>query len=401
MRIPQIIDTLRIVGSRLIRLDFNGIRRLGRINSLFDEDKIVWNFSHMHDLVDTLPLVPDPNSESELPDQTSAIPERYEYGGTTKTLAQHKQDRSVTAFVVIKDGVIRHEDYRLGTKKSDVHVSWSMSKSVTSLLLGALMDKGLVPSNVLEYELSQYVPSLKGSAYEGVTTLQVLQMSSGVAFNEDYLDYHSDINRMGRILGVGGSMDAFAGTLKRQWLPGTFMHYVSVDTHVIGMMMRALTGSAMSDLLQEHILGPLGLEFKGYCLTDQSGEPFILGGLNLSTRDYARIALMVLNKGECSGRRIVSREWIERSTSPSAPPPDPVTATTPDGTLGYGLQWWTPPSAQEGECFGIGIYSQFMYINAKHQVVIAQNAADLDFRRGEGAVAQETLAMFRQIAEQL
>tara|TARA_R110002124_G_scaffold9271_2_gene47627 strand:+ start:2843 stop:4048 length:1206 start_codon:yes stop_codon:yes gene_type:complete len=401
MDIAQITDTIGALGGRLIRLDFKGLSRLMKINTLFDQDKIVWNFTHMDQLVETTVLKCASDAPTALPHRPRELIDSYTFQGRETTLNDYKRDRNVTAFLVIKDGEIAAEEYLHGTTADDLRVSWSMAKSVVSLLLGALMDKGLVPSDALEYQLAEYVPSLRGSGYDGATLRNVLQMSSGVRFNEDYLDYHSDINRMGRLLAIGGSMDDFAAALGKRWEPGTYMHYVSVDTHVIGMMIRALTGAEIGALTIEHIFSPMGLEHDAVFITDSMHEPFILGGLNMSTRDYARIGLMVLNKGMVGDVRVVSQEWLQTSMAKSAPPPSPEKAATPEGWMGYGMQWWIPGDAIGGEVYGIGIYGQYLYLNPKHNVVIAQNGGDVNFKEGDGIIEQECLAMFRQIAQNL
>jgi CubicO group peptidase (beta-lactamase class C family) len=401
MDIAQITDTIGAIGGRLIRLDFKGISRLTKINTLFDGDKIVWNFTNMDQLAETVTLKCASPAPTMIPHVPRKLITEYEFQGKVTTLADYKVDRNVTAFLVIKDGEIATEEYMHGTGEHDLRVSWSMAKSVISLLLGALMDKGLVPADALDYQIAEHVPMLRGTGYDGVTLENILLMSSGVAFNEDYLDYHSDINRMGRVLAIGGSMDEFAASLGKRWTPGTYMHYVSVDTHVIGMMIRAITGSEIGPLTVEHVFKPLGLEHDPYFLTDSLGEPFILGGLNMTTRDYARIGMMVLNKGMVGATRVVSEEWLALSMAASAPPPSPEKAPTPEGWMKYGMQWWIPGDAIGGEVYGIGIYGQYLYLNPKYNVVIAQNGGDLGFKDGDGIIEQECLAMFRQIAQNL
>nr|WP_321507123.1 serine hydrolase [uncultured Celeribacter sp.] len=401
MQLSAALDTIKIIGTRLIRLDFKGIQRLSRVNTLFHPDKIVWNFSHLDQLFHALPFDMPSATPAPLPVATGPIPTKFSPAAQNPDLDSYLRDRNVTAFLVLKDGAIRHEQYLQNTAPEDPHISWSMSKSVTALLLGILIDKGIIDEEVLDQEVQTHVPLLTGSGYDGVRLFEVLTMSSGVLFNEDYVDYHSDINRMGRIIGVGGSMDDFAATLERQWPPGHYMHYVTVDTHVIGMVIRALTGEAMIDLLNRHVMIPMGFEHAGFVITDENREPFVAGGFNMSTRDYARIAQMMLQKGHWNGQQIVSESWVERMTTQTAPRPDPETAKIPDGQLRYGLQWWLPPNATEGEFFGIGIYGQYMYVNRPCGVVIAQKAADTAFRDGDGAINLRTLVMFREIAEGL
>jgi len=224
-------------------------------------------------------------------------------------------------------------------------------------------------------------------------------MASGVVFNEDYLDYHSDINRMGRVLAVGGSMDQFAADMTGQeYTPGQYQHYVSIDTHVLGMVIRTVTGKRSDDLMRELIFDPIGLETAPYFLTDSLNEPFVLGGLNMTTRDYARIGLLFAQKGVIDGKRVLSEEWIAQSTKQSAPSPCPDDADLPVGTLGYGYQWWLPPEAATGEYFAIGIYGQYIYVNTQAEVVIAINSADRAFKDGDGIVTLQNMAVFRAIA---
>ncbi len=392
--------TLRIIASRLIRLDFVGINRLARVNTMFDADKITQNFVSIRDLFEYVDVDVDTAHPSPLLEAPKLLPDTYNWGEETLTLTDWQTTRSVCAMVVLKDGARVYEDYFNDTKSDDRRISWSMSKSVLSIAMGVLHDQGRLPP--LNSKIGDLVPSLRNSAYAKATLQNVLNMSSGVAFNEDYLDFHSDINRLGRIIGVGGSMDAFAQNMTLQdWAPGTYNHYVSVDTHVLGMVLREVSGEPLADFIRDTVFAKLGLESAPYFVADSLQEPFILGGLNLMTRDYARIGLMMAQGGEINGNHIVSSDWIAQSTAQSAPPPDPARAAMPDGVLGYGYQWWLPPSPAKGEYFAIGIYGQYIYVDTARQVVIAVNSADRDFKDGDGQVTLNNLQVFRQIAEHL
>ena len=352
------------------------ITRLMAVNSLFSADKIVNNFSHMDSMFLTLPLSRGPGPISPLPKgiDTALSPAAEAW----------MQARAVTAIVALKDGAVVHEAYFLGTGPDDLRISWSMAKSVLSSLLGVVMAEGKIAS--LDDPVVKYVPLLQGSAYDGASIRNVLNMASGVKFNEDYLDFFSDINRMGRVLALGGSMDKFAAGLhERSDPPGTVWHYVSIDTHVIGMVIRGATGESVASLLQSRILDPMGLEADPYYVTDGLGEPFVLGGLNMRTRDYARIGQMVLQGGAWQGRQIVPADWIDAATTASAP-----------GGEGYGFQWWLPPDATPGEVMAQGVYGQYIYINRALGVVIAMNAADRGFE--DAGVYDGSIAMLRAIA---
>ena len=358
------------------------IQRLMVVNSLFSEDKIVKNFSHMRDafLTTELPRGTDPTWE--LPYGAGFdLPE-----GTNQWI----NDRSVTSLLVMQDGDILFEEYYLGTGPDDRRISWSVAKSYLSALFGILLDEGSIRS--LDDPVVQYAPELSDSAYETATIRNVLNMASGVTFDEDYLDYHSDANKMGRILALGGELDDFAGSLQDSFAtPGTTWQYVSIDAHVIGMVIRGATGQSVAELLTEKIIEPLGLERNGYYITDGAGVAFVLGGLNFTTRDFARFGQLILQNGTRDGRQVVPADWISDSTRPSAP--------TEAGKIGYGYQWWIPVGAHQGEFMARGIYGQYIYFDQPRGVLIVTTGADRKF--SEPGVNEQNIEMFRKIAQSL
>lgn len=358
------------------------ITRLMAVNSLFAEDKIVSNFSHMDQAFLSTPVPRGNGPTAELSyGPEYVLPEQVD---------TWIEARDVTALVVLKDGAIVYENYFQGTQPEDRRISWSVAKSYLSALVGVLLDEGAIAS--LDDPVTQYAPSLTGTAYDGATIRNVLNMASGVVFDEDYLDKDSDINRMGRVIALGGELDTFTASLEERFTePGSQWQYVSIDTHVIGMVVRGATGRSVPDLLGEKIIAPMGLEYEPYYLTDGAGVAFVLGGLNLTTRDYARMGQMFLQEGRYNGQQIVPADWVEASTAPSAP-------TAPDA-IGYGYQWWIPKGAIEGEFMARGVYGQYIYINRAAGVVIATNAADRRFR--DAGVSEQNVATFRQIADAL
>ncbi len=358
------------------------ITRLLAVNSLFSEEKIVANFSHMNGAFLTRDVDRGTGPVSEIPKGPDAT--------LPASTGPWIKDRAVTALVVLKDGQMVHESYYLGPSPEDRRISWSVAKSYLSALFGIVMAEGHIGS--LDDQVTKYVPALTGSAYDGATIRNVLQMSSGVTFNEDYLDYDSDINKMGRVVALGGTMDDFAQGLSETFVaPGAQWQYVSIDTHVLGMVIRGATGRDIVSLLSEKIIQPLGYEESPYYITDGQGVAFVLGGLNIRTRDYARFGQMIAQNGMYGGQQIVPAAWIAESTVASA--------NTAEGEIGYGYQWWVPVGATEGEFLGRGIYGQYIYINQPLGVVIASNAADRKFRQ-EG-VSAKNIEIFREIANSL
>ncbi|NOD97354.1 serine hydrolase [Ruegeria sp. HKCCD6228] len=358
------------------------LQRLMAVNSLFAEDKIVHNFSHMDEAFLTVDL-PRGNAPTwELP-----YGEGFDLPEGTDTWIN---ERSVTSLLIMQNGKIRFEEYYLGTGPDDRRISWSVAKSYLSALFGILLQEGAIDS--LDDPVVKYAPKLAGSAYDRATIRNVLNMASGVTFGEDYLDPKSDINRMGRVIALGGELDDFAASLQDSFAPpGETWQYVSIDTHVLGMVIRGATGRSVADLLTEKILQPLGLERDGYYVTDGAGVAFVLGGLNFTTRDFARFGQMILQDGKLSGRQVVPADWIFEATQPSAP--------TAQGKIGYGYQWWIPRGAHEGEFLARGVYGQYIYFNQPRGVLIVSTGADRKFR--DTGINDQNIEMFRKIAESL
>lgn len=361
----------------------DAVARLWAVNTLFEEDRITDNFSHMDRAFLTIPLSRGEGPVAPLP------------AGTPMTPPQGFDDwveaRSVTALVILKDGRVVYEGYFDGTGPDDLRISWSVAKSFLSALFGILLEEGAIAS--IDDQVVKYAPSLKGSAYEGATIRDVLTMQSGVTFDEDYLDFWSDINKMGRVLALGQSMDAFTQALTaRDGAPGTHWQYVSIDTHVIGMVMRGATGKSIAQLMNEKLMPRLGLEAAPYYLSDGHETAFVLGGLNLRTRDYARFGQMVLDDGLWQGSQVVPADWLRAATRPQA--------KTEPGARQYGYQWWIPPDAPdapESEVYARGIYGQYIWIDRAQGVVIAANGADRGFR--EPGAHESMIAMFRKLSE--
>ena len=222
----------------------------------------------------------------------------------------------------------------------------------------------------------------------------VLQMSSGVGFNEDYGDPFSDINRMGPTMALGSLLD-FAATLERARPPGTLQHYVSVDTQVLGTILVRATGQDLTAYASEKIWQPLGMEFDAVWLLDGTGMEWAFGGLNVSLRDFARFGWLYLNGGSRNGRQIVPEAWVHASITPDAPHLMPG-----DDRMGYGYQWWIP-AGSDGDFMALGVYGQNIYVDPKSELVIVKNSADLDFQKNGFENGRIAVALWRTIAADL
>ncbi|GGD38315.1 hypothetical protein GCM10011358_22660 [Sinisalibacter lacisalsi] len=357
------------------------ITRLLAVNALFEPDRIVHNFSNMGTMFHTTPMPLAAHQAEPLP--TAPRPATLPPG-----LEDWIAARGVTSLVALHRGEVVYEGYFRGTGRDDLRVSWSVAKSFLAALFGIFVENGAIAS--LDDPVTKYAPALSGSAYDGASIRNVLNMASGVAFNEDYADFWSDINRMGRVIALGGSLDDFAASLtERRAEPGAAFHYVSIDTHVLGMVLRGATGRSVPELMAEHIFAPLGLEADPYFLADGTGAAFVLGGLNMTARDYARFGQLILQGGRWGEVQVVPENWVMEMTAESAPGERPR----------YGYQWWLPNDGRPGEVFAQGLYGQYIWIDPRNDAVVAMTSADLGFL--DPGVQQDSIEKLRMIGETL
>ena len=346
------------------------LQRALALKALFEPDRIVANFSGMENIFPArhYPAAELPHQWDKAPQD---LPEFVTLGKDQVRLSNWLSETNTTSFLVIHGDNILFEQYYQNTKADDRRISWSMSKSYVSAVFGTAVARGEIGS--LEDKVIDYVPELSSSAYKDATLRNVLNMSSGVAFNEDYMDKKSDINRMGNAIAFGQSMDGFAGTLKVQKsAPGSDRFYVSIDTHVLGMVLRRATGRSFHELFEERLWSKLGASRSGYYITDEDNTAFVLGGLNVTTRDYALFGAMFRDGGYWRGEQVIPADWVAASTAKSAPQPvvnDPYE---------YGYQWWVPENA-DGDFYANGIYGQTIYVNPKANIVIVKTSSDREF----------------------
>ncbi|AWY99795.1 6-aminohexanoate-dimer hydrolase [Rhodobiaceae bacterium] len=331
----------------------------------------------------------------------AALPTSFTYKGVTVDTETFLSETDTSAVLVIKDGVVRTERYMLTGGRDVNWMSMSVAKSFVSAAVGIAVEEGHITS--IEEPITKYAPSLVGSAYDNVRIKDVLQMSSGAAWSEDYNDPESDINRFGRIMALGGSFNEFAATLKREYEPGTHNHYNSTDTQVLGMLLVNATGRTMADYMEEKLWKPLGMESDAYWLLDSAGMEMAFAGLNATARDYAKLGELYRLGGNWNGTQIVPEEWVRASVTPDAPHLMPEAKTDDIFPVGYGYQWWVPAST-EGEYSAIGIYNQFIYVNPTRNLVIVKLSANSDYAStlDESSYREmETIEFFRAIADQL
>ncbi len=370
--------------------------RFYKVVSLFNEANIVENFRTMGDIF-PYRTVKKGKENFKFGESPQQLISEFEHHGVNYSVEDFLKRTATTGFLVIKNDEIVFEEYSLGNSIDTLNISWSVNKSFVAGLLGIAVDEGAIKS--IHDPVSEYVPLLKNTGYDGVSIKNVMQMSSGVGFDEDYAAFFSDINRMGRVIALGNSINEFAASLQSVRKAGSYHHYVSMDTQVLGMVLQQATGKTPSAYLEEKIWSKLGMRSDARWLLDDLGMELAFGTMNVTVRDYARFGRLYLNDGRWQGEQIIPEQWITDSTTPDAPHLMPGENPASSNRSGYGYQWWIPEHPQN-DYVARGVYGQYIYINPANNVVIVRTAADPDWRSTD-AENYAMVYMFQKITEGL
>lgn len=307
----------------------------------------------------------------------------YFFGGKAFTAQQALERTYTNALLIMKDGRIVTEIYRNGSNERTRFMGWSMTKSITSTLVGAALADGLIAS--LDDQIVRYLPELKGSGYDGVTIRQILQMRSGVDYEERYDFANPGIAASNHINALVKNVVRFADaarTIKRSSKPGEVFAYKTIDTAVLGWLIERVSGGSVAAYTARKLWEPLGTEADGFYITDGQpgvGREFSGAGYNATLRDWARFGQMMLDNGVANGKRVVSAEWVKAAQTPAG------TEDGPEG--GYGYQWWTMPNSPSYSA--IGLQGQYVFVDPATRTVVVKLSY---FPPQEGDVAQETAA---------
>ncbi len=319
---------------------------------------------------------------SPLPAAAQPLDLTFKVGEQTWTIDDYMTRNRTAGLLVLKDGQVVLERYGLGQTPQMRWTSFSVAKSFSSTLVGAAVREGKIKS--LEDPITTYLPGLKGSGYDGVTIRQVLNMTSGVKWNEDYGDPKSDVARFGNEPSVNGSdpVVSYMARLPREAVPGTKWVYKTGETNLVGSLVRAATGKTLSDYLSEKVWQPLGMEGDGYWMIDASGGEIAGCCLSATLRDYGRFAEFFMRGARLpNGQALVPDDWAQQATTTT-----PEATAAMQGRSGYGLQWWTTP----GKAYrASGIFGQGMWIDPELKLVVVTQSAWV------GATDQQS-AMIRQ-----
>jgi len=301
-----------------------------------------------------------------LPVAAKAISPTWDHDGKTWTVDSYMAAYRVSGLLVIKDGKIVLEKYGLGRKPTDRWTSFSVAKSLTSTLVGAAIQDGKIKS--IDDPVTRYIPELKGSAYEGVSVRQMLMMSSGVQWNEDYTDPKSDVAVAGQRVETPGvdPMVSYLRKLPRAHPPGSTFHYNTGETDLVGVLVAKATGVPMSQYASQKIWKPYGMEQDAVWMVDPGGVE--RGGccISMTLRDYGRLGQFVLDGGVANGKPVVPAWWVKQATAKQ------IANDDKNPGAGYGWFWWV---RGPDEYDATGIFGQGIATFPKERVIVVQNAA--------------------------
>ncbi|HYF17146.1 MAG TPA: serine hydrolase [Ramlibacter sp.] len=334
-----------------------------------------------------------------LPPAASAPAVHWRWRGATLTLDDYLERHRATGLLILKDGAVVAERYRYDRKPDARFMSFSMGKSITSMLVGIAVERGHIAS--LDDPAGRYVPALQGSAYGETPIRHLLRMSSGVAFSERY-DGQDDVARLSRaaITGRPPVLEVLRSFSERRTAPGERFAYASAETDVLGRVLSGATGRPLAQLASEWLWQHLGAEHDAFWILAHDGQERASGYFNATLRDWGRLGLLLAADGQVGERQVVPREYLLDATE-AARQPAAFQPGTASPFLGYGYQFWILP--QRERTFALqGVFGQAVYVQPATGIVMVQTAVwDRPSGSQDRQAAQERQALWLGVLRSL
>ncbi len=332
-----------------------------------------------------------------LPSMPVSLEGEYTIGEAKLDLEGALEATHTNALVVLKDGNLVYETYRNGSDENTRFLTFSVAKSYVSTLIGLALADGHIKS--LDDKVTDYLPEMKGSGYDGPTIRDLLQMRSGVDWLEVY-EFGSDTQLTtvhdNSLVGYKYRWCDYAA---KESKPGANaaerpFNYATLDTSVLGCILEKAVGKTGAEYMSEKLWKPAGMANDAYWIMDgppSVGREFFGAGLAATARDHARFGLMFLNQGKSNGNQVVSADWVKEATVPS----EGNEPAGPEEKLGYQYQWWTFPESDAYSA--LGLFHQYIYVDPANNLVIMKATASPDPVGHD----EPNLALFKQITEKL
>ena len=311
------------------------------------------------------------DNHSPLPQASPAPAIQYRYRNLRYTLDEYLERRRITGLLILKNGQIVAEHYRYDRKPEARFLSFSMAKSVTSVLIGAALERGIIKS--LDDTAGLYAPDLAGSPYGQTPIRHLLRMSSGLTFTERY-DGRDDVSKLSYSFATGNPavVSLLRSFSDRHSASGTKFVYASAETDVLGRVLTGATGRSMADLTTDWLWKPMGAESDAFWCHGRDRQAGAYFCFNATLRDWGRLGMLLANDGQAGGRAVISADYLREATEigrqPSAFAPYKATPF-----FGYGYQFWLHPLKERSFAFQ-GVYGQTLFVQPASGIVMVQTA---------------------------
>jgi CubicO group peptidase (beta-lactamase class C family) len=360
-------------------------------NWFYNERVRVGSFSHLDSILPHYTLT-KPAAPRALPKISSAPKIEYRFEQQTLTLDDFLNRQRVTGFLLIKDGEVQAERYQYDRKPDNRFVSHSMAKSIVSIAVGMALAEKKIAS--LDDTIARYVPELAGNPYGETTIRNMLRMASGVPFQETY-DGQDDLAKFTRLRLTQDSVAAFRAFTTREVEQGTRFHYASNQTVALTLLLRAVTGSSMSEYLTTRLWQPIGAEADATWIKTKDGTEVGSGSFNAVLRDYGRLGILLANDGALDGRQIVPKDYLLDATDWHRQP-EAFTPRKATPYFGYGYQFWLFPGEKRRFAL-LGVYGQSIFVDPELKLVMVITAAAKNASVGKESLARERDALWRGV----
>lgn len=366
-----------------------------------------WSFQHVREIIPTARISRGHGPEARLEEAFEGIEDIVfrDAGGGRTTLRQVLDATCTDAFLVLKSGRLVCEEYLNGMDQHTPHLLMSVSKSLTGTVAGILIGRGeLDPAE----PVTRYVPSLRGTSFEGATLRHVLDMRTGTRFSEDYDDMTSDCRQYEQVAGWRPRTDPqkakdlydYILLLENHSEHGGSFEYRSILTDLLAWILESVSGMRYSELMSRELWGRLGAEHDAEVTVDPHGHPLADGGISVTARDLARFGQMYLQNGRFNGAQIVPVGWVQDCRRPDEDAQKAFQGSEAAARYPHGMyrnQWWVA-DPESGIYLGSGIHGQGLFIHVPANLVIVKlstlaKALDLDaldlHYRAYNAIAEE------------
>jgi CubicO group peptidase (beta-lactamase class C family) len=341
---------------------------------------IKWAFQHVRELVPSADIANSPSGVWQLKSEPTDLSSfSFQHGGETYSLDRFIADTDTDGLAILHRGKVIYEHYANGMTSNTPHILMSVSKSLTAIVAGILIDKGTLDP---EQTVVSIIPELENSVYSDTTVRHVLDMRVGLDFDEDYLatsgpiiEYRKSANWNPLAPGERpNDLRSFLSSLKDRASPdGGSFHYVSTNTDLLGWILERSTGTRFADLLSNLLWQPMGAQASAYITVDRLGAPRCAGGICTNVLDLARVGQLIVQGGRRNDNAIIPAAWIEdmfANGDPKAWSDGDLISYLGDRPMHYRNQWYV--LRDRAIAFGLGVYGQNVFVNRTREIVVAK-----------------------------